>query len=117
LGKRKEAADLSPRDLGPTCAWHARTVRHPSADGPLFAPERPVSPLFPTSRADGPRRPGGRSARSGRTVRPTAADSPTFLYIFSLIYSEIKIWKGMFWDHFSRIMKETCHMMQCINQC
>jgi hypothetical protein len=68
-----------------------RTVRHPGADGPLFAPERPVLPLFPASRADSPRRPGGRSARSGRTIRPTATDSPTFLYIFSLIYSEINI--------------------------
>jgi hypothetical protein len=103
--RERRATGLSPRVLGPTCVRHsrtvrgalvdgprgARTVRNPGADGPLFAPERPVLPLFPMSRADGPHRPGGRSTRSGRTVRPTAANSPTFLYIFSLIYSEIKI--------------------------
>jgi hypothetical protein len=94
----------------------ARTIRHPSTDGLLFAPEHPVLPLFPSSCADGPGRPGGRFSRSGRTVRPTATDSPTFLYIFSLIYSEIKIWKSIFWDHCSRIMKETCHVMQYTNQ-
>jgi hypothetical protein len=33
LGKRKEATDLSPRDLGPTSARHARTVRGAHADG------------------------------------------------------------------------------------
>jgi hypothetical protein len=62
-------------------------------------------------------RAAGRSARSDRTVQPTAADCPTFLYIFSVIYSEIEICKSIFWDHCSRIMKETCHMMQCTNQC
>jgi hypothetical protein len=69
----------------------ARTVRHLGADGPLFHPEPPVPPRAPSTRADGPRRTGGRSARYGRTVRPTDADSPTSLFHFSLIYSEIKI--------------------------
>jgi hypothetical protein len=103
-GERR-AIDISPRVVGPTCARHAwtvrdaladspqgaRTVRHPGADGPLFAPERPAPPLLPTNRADDPRRPGGRSARNGRIVQPTTADSPTSLFNFILIYSEIKI--------------------------
>jgi hypothetical protein len=122
-------ASFTSHSLGPTRARHprtvrraltdgprgARTVRHPGADGPLFAPEHLVLLLFPTSRADGPRCPGGQSARSGRTVRPTAVDGLTSLFNFSLIYLEIKICKGIFWDHCSRIMKETCHMMQCTN--
>jgi hypothetical protein len=105
LGRRKESTGLSLRVLGPTSARHtrtvcdatadsprgARTVRHPGADGPLFAPEHPELPLSPSSRANSPRRPGGRSSRSGRTVQPTAADRPAFLFFFSLIYSEIKI--------------------------
>jgi hypothetical protein len=82
-------ASFASRDLGPTRARHlrtvhgahtdgprgAQTVRRPGADSPLFVPEHPVLPLSPPS---------------GRTVRPTAADSPTFLFFFSLIYSEIK---------------------------
>jgi hypothetical protein len=110
------------RDTHRQSAEPSRTVRevrgrsaHPGADGPLFAPEHLVLLLFPTSRADGPRCPGGQSARSGRTVRPTAVDGLTSLFNFSLIYLEIKICKGIFWDHCSRIMKETCHMMQCTN--
>jgi hypothetical protein len=105
LGRRKEATGLSLRVLGPTSARHTRTVRdapadcprgaltvrRPDADGPLFAPEHPELPLSPSSRAESLRRPGGRSARSGRTVRPTVADRPTVLFFSSLIYSEIKI--------------------------
>jgi hypothetical protein len=104
LGRRR-ATGLSLRILGPTSARHVRTVRgalanslrgartvcHPGADGPLFARERPVLHLLPMSRADGPRRPGGRSARSGQTVRPTAVYDPTSHFNFSLKYSEIKI--------------------------
>jgi hypothetical protein len=119
LGKRKESWWLiSPRPgthLRATCVDCPRCPCGRSArcaDGPLFPPERPVPPLLPTNHADGPRRPGGGSARNGRTVRPTAADSPTSLFI-SLIYSEIRIWICIFWDHCSWIMKETCHMMQC----
>jgi hypothetical protein len=63
----------------------ARIVRHPGTDGPILLPERPVPHLFPTSHADGPRRPGGQFARISRTVRPIAADGPTSLFKFSLI--------------------------------
>jgi hypothetical protein len=103
--RRRRATGLSLRILGPTSTRHVRTVRgalansprgartvcHPGADGPLFARERPVLHLLPMSRADGPRRPGGRSARSGQTVRPTAVYDPTSHFNFSLKYSEIKI--------------------------
>jgi hypothetical protein len=122
-------ASFTSRGLGPTRARNprtvrgaladgprgARTVRHPGADCPLFASERLVLHLLPTSRADGPRRPGGQSARSGWIVRPTAADGLTSLFNFSLIYLEINICKGIFWGHCSKIKKETCHMMQCTN--
>jgi hypothetical protein len=130
-GWRRERgpASFTSRGLGPTRARNprtargaltdgprgTRTVRHPGTDCPLFAPERPVLHLLPTSLADGPRRPGGQSASSGRTARPTVADGPTSLFNFSLIYLEIKICKGIFWDHYSKIMKETCQMMQCTN--
>jgi hypothetical protein len=69
LGTRREASNLTPRDLGPTGAWQARTfrdapadgprgawtVRTLGADGPLKLTERPEMHLLPTSRADGPR--------------------------------------------------------------
>jgi hypothetical protein len=90
----------------------ARTVRHPGADGLLFHPEPRVPLQAPSTHADSPRRTGGRSAEYGRAVRPTAADSPTSLFHFSLIYSEIRIWIWIFWDHCSWIKKETFHMMQ-----
>jgi hypothetical protein len=83
------------RDLGPTGARQAptvhdtladsprgaRTVRTPGADCPLMRPEHPVLHLHPTSHADGPRCPGGQSARSSRTVRPVDADGPTSFLI------------------------------------
>jgi hypothetical protein len=129
LGRRARATGLSLRVLEPTSARHAWTVRdaptdslrgaqtvlHPGANGPLFAPECPVLLLFPTRRVDGPRCPGGQSAINGRTVRPTTAEGPTSLFNFSLIYSETKIWESIFWDHCSKIMKETCHVMQWTN--
>jgi hypothetical protein len=102
LGRRKEGSrHISSRPRTHMCAARADSLRRPrqqsvryadgppppGADGPLFASEHLVPPLFPTSRADSPPRPGGRSARSVWTVRPTAADSLTFLLIFSLIYS------------------------------
>jgi hypothetical protein len=86
FGKKKErAVGLSPRDLGPTCARHARTVcdapadnlrgartvRCPGADGPFYAPEPLVPPQSPSNCADGPRRTGGQSARYRQTVQPT----------------------------------------------
>jgi hypothetical protein len=128
LDKRKGfPASFTSRGLGPTRAkypWTVRgahadgprgawTVRHPGADSPLFVPEHPVLPLSPPSRADSPCRPGERSTRSRQIVRPTSTDSPTFLFLFSLIYSEIKTFKSIFWDLCSRLMKEICHMMQC----
>jgi hypothetical protein len=75
----------------PTCARHARTVRdapadsprgtrtirHPGADDLLLSPEPPILPGAPSTRADGPRRTDGQSARNCRTVRPTAADGPS----------------------------------------
>jgi hypothetical protein len=90
--------DLAPRNPGPTCARHAQTVpdahvdspqgtqtvRHLGANGPLFHQEPLVPPRAPLTRADGLRRTGGRSARYGRTVWPTAADSPSSLFLFSL---------------------------------
>jgi hypothetical protein len=99
LGKRRSLASFSSCGLGPTGARHrwtvrdapvdsprgARTVRPPSVDGPLLLPERPELHLFSTSREDGPHRPGGQSARSGRTVWPIATDGPTSLFNFSLI--------------------------------
>jgi hypothetical protein len=72
---RAECAD-SPRR---TCKQSVRRV-----DGPLFHPEPPVPPGAPSTRADDPRRTGGRSAKYGQTVRPTAADSPSSLFLFSL---------------------------------
>jgi hypothetical protein len=79
---------------GPTRAWHgrtvrdtpravseARTVRTLGADCPLLLPERPEMHLLPMSHADGPRCPGGQSARSRRTVHPVAADGPTSFLI------------------------------------
>jgi hypothetical protein len=93
LEKRKGfPASFTSRGLGPTRARHpqtvrgayadsprgAWTVRHLGADSLLFVPEHPVLPLSPPSCVDSPRRLGGRSARSGQTVRPTFADSPTF---------------------------------------
>jgi hypothetical protein len=93
LEKRKGfPASFTSRGLGPTRARHPRTVRgayaddprgawtvrHPGADSSLFVPEHPVLPLSEPSCVDSPRRLGGRSARSGRTIRPTFADSPTF---------------------------------------
>jgi hypothetical protein len=77
----------SPRGRSARCADGPA----PRRGSPLFVPGHPVLPLSPPSRANSPRRPGGRSARSGRTVRPTAANSLTFLFFFSLINSEIKI--------------------------
>jgi hypothetical protein len=86
---------LLNRDLGPTGArqaWTvrntpadsqrgARTVQTPSADCPLMLPEHPVLHLRPKSHTDGPRCPGGHSARSSRTVRPVDADGPTSFLI------------------------------------
>jgi hypothetical protein len=94
--KRRSHVCFHPRGLGPTRARTvrgapadsprgARTVWRPGADGPLLLPERPVPHLFPTSHADGPRRPGRQSARSIQTVRPIAADGPTSPFKFSLI--------------------------------
>jgi hypothetical protein len=96
LGWRREGvpASISSRGLGPNRTRHPRTVRgahvdgprgawtirHPGADSPLFDLGPPVLPLSPPSRADSPRRPGRRSARSRRIVRPTAADSPTSFF-------------------------------------
>jgi hypothetical protein len=60
----------------------ARTVRTPSADGPLLHLECPVMHLLPTSHADGPRCPDGQSARSSQTVRPiTRAVRPPLLIL------------------------------------
>jgi hypothetical protein len=95
VGEGKGADLFSSRGLGPTRARHgrtvrntpadgprgARTVRTPGADCPLKLPEHPVLQLRPTSHADGPRCPGGQSARSSRTVRPVAADGPTSFLI------------------------------------
>jgi hypothetical protein len=84
LGEEKESCLFSsPRPGTHTHVAHADGLRRPReqfatrADGLLLLPERPVSHLFPTSHADGPRRPDGQSARSSRTVRPIAADGPT----------------------------------------
>jgi hypothetical protein len=92
LGKEKECLLVFiPRPGSHTHAARADGPRRPRgqsarrADGPLLLPERPVPHLFPTSHADGPRRPGGHSSRSGRTVRPIAADGPTSPFKFSLI--------------------------------
>jgi hypothetical protein len=88
-GRKEEVESISSRGLGPTRARQgrtvrdtpadgprgARTVRAPGADSPLLLPERPEPHLRPTSHADGPRCPGGQSARSSRMVRPVAADS------------------------------------------
>jgi hypothetical protein len=99
FGKEKDGCLTTSRGLGPTRAWHGRTVRDtpadsprgertvrtPGADCPLFLPERPKMHLLPMSHADGLRCPGGQSARSSRTVRPVAADGPTSLFKFSVI--------------------------------
>jgi hypothetical protein len=98
FGKEKEGLLLSPRDLGPTCAWHARTVRDSPADGPAPRRGRSVISSRTSSTAPSAIDPRGRSAphqrtvcQVPRTVRPTTADSPTSLFHFSLIYFEIKI--------------------------
>jgi hypothetical protein len=76
LGKEKGwLLDYIPRPRG------ARTVRTPSADCPLLLPERPEMHLLSTSHANGPRCPGGQSARSRRMVRPVAVDGPTSFLI------------------------------------
>jgi hypothetical protein len=105
--EEKELVDLSAHGLGPTCARHARTVRDTPADS-----SRGARTVWHPG-ADDPRHTGGQSAKCSRTVWPTTADSLIRLFNFSLIYSEIKIWICIFWDHCSSIMKETCHMMQC----
>jgi hypothetical protein len=98
-GRERSVASFSSCDLGPTGARHARTVRDAPADSPrgawtvrtqgaddpLLLPECLVMHLLPMSRADGPRGPGGQSARSSRTVRPIAVDGTTSLFNFSLI--------------------------------
>jgi hypothetical protein len=63
LGKGEGAADLSPRDLGPTSARHARTVRGAHADGPRGAR------MVRHPGADGPAPRRGRSGTPARTVR------------------------------------------------
>jgi hypothetical protein len=98
VGEGKGADLISSRGLGPTRTRHgrtvrdtpadgprgARTVRTPAADCPLMLPEQPVLHLLPTIRTDGPRYPGGQSARTSRTVRPVAADGPTTSFNFSV---------------------------------
>jgi hypothetical protein len=98
FGNEKEGLLLSPRDLGPTCAWHARTVRDSPADGPAPRRGRTVISSRTSSTAPSAIDLRGRSAphqrtvrQVQRTVRPTTADSPTSLFHFSLIYFEIKI--------------------------
>jgi hypothetical protein len=123
------ARDLGPtttRDLGPTRATRADSPRLTrersarSADGPTPQRGRSVIASRTSSTAPSANDPRGRSLKRWwtvrqvpRTVRPTAAGSPTNLFKFSLIYSKIKIWICIFWDHCSSIMKKTCHMMQC----
>jgi hypothetical protein len=61
------------------------------ADGPKNVLGPPEPPCAPSTCAGGPRCTGRQSTWYGRTVRPTAMDSPTSLYLFSLIYFEILI--------------------------
>jgi hypothetical protein len=88
------AADLSPRDPGPTYAWHVRTVRgepadnprgtrtvrDPGADGPKLAPDHPVppAPLRPARTVDGVLTDG--PPGTTRQFGPSTADSPYPLF-------------------------------------
>jgi hypothetical protein len=97
-GKGEGLGRFHPAVLGPTRARHgrtvrdtpadgprgARTVRAPGADGPLKMPEPPEPHRCPTNHADGPRCPGGQSARSSRTVRQVETDGPTSFFYFSV---------------------------------
>jgi hypothetical protein len=101
------ARDLGPtttRDLGPTRATRADSPRLTrersarSADGPTPQRGRSVIASRTSSTAPSANDPRGRSLKRWwtvrqvpRTVRPTAAGSPTNLFKFSLIYSKIKI--------------------------
>jgi hypothetical protein len=82
--RERRADDLSPRDLGPTCARHAWTVRDAPADGPrgartvrYFHQNVQYLPSCPrTTRtvraapAEGPLGTAGQSGPLPRTVRP-----------------------------------------------
>jgi hypothetical protein len=117
----------SHRPWSHQCATHADSPRRTRgqsvrcAYGPAPRRGRYVICTRTSNTAPLTHKPRGRSAPHRRTVRQVQSDSPAHwvdspfspLFYFSLIYSEIKIWISIFWDHCSRIMKETCHMMQC----
>jgi hypothetical protein len=112
LRRKGLPAWLTTRNPSPTCAWTvrnapadsprcARMVRHLGADGPKLPPEHLVAPHAPATCVYSL----WGDPRMVRLVRPDAPPAcrgqSELLFLFSLIYSDVKSWIWIFWDHCS----------------